>query len=109
MFERTQISQLAAAATRGMMNRYPRIAFIHVPKCAGTSVSESLQTIYPMPLRAARFWCRLSVRRSALTASLIGVNGMMCRQAVLVDALSDPLMRFVTGHVYADPRVGRTF
>ena len=109
MFAQTQIRQLARAATQRLINRYPRIAFIHVPKCAGTSVSESLRAIYPMALREAPFFCSLNMRRAALASDLLDVHSMTCRQAVLINALTDPHVLFVTGHVRADPRVVEHF
>ena len=109
MFAQTSIKQLASTAVQKLVDRYPRIAFIHIPKCAGTSVSESLQAIYPMPLRTPPFCCKLNVARTALAGKLLDVHSMTCRQAVLINALTDPHVRFVTGHVRADPRVVEHF
>jgi hypothetical protein len=109
MFLGRQVGKIGQAATLAMLDRYPRIAFIHVPKCAGSSISKALHGIYPAPLRATRFSCKITVRGSNLAARLLSVDPMICRQSILIHALRDPSVRFVTGHVCADPGVVKHF
>lgn len=107
---RRRVGKLGEAAARAMIDRHPRIAFIHIPKCAGSSVCESLyEAIYPAPLAALRFYRKIDLSASRSAAELLGMDAATCSQAVLIHALSDPMARFVTGHVRAHPDVVERF
>lgn len=110
MFLRHQLDKVRETAALAVLNRYPRIAYIHVPKCAGLAVRDSLfSAVYPAALRATRGYCRIDLRASQSAADLLGLGPMTYRQGVLVHALTDPLARFVTGHVFAAPQVVEQF
>lgn len=110
MFLRAGVDRLGRAAASAMLNRYPRIAFIHVPKSAGSSVRDSLyEAIYPSALWSTRGYRKIDRRASQSAADLLGVERMSCCQTMLIEALSDPLARFVTGHVCANPNIVAKF
>ncbi len=107
---RQQVRKIGKAAALSLLNRYPRIVFVHVPKCAGQAVRDSLyDAVYPALLRSTRLYCKIDVFASVSAANLLGVDAMTCRQAVLIHALSDPFTRYVAGHIFADPAVVEQF
>jgi hypothetical protein len=110
MILRRQLQRASQAAALAVLNRYPRIAFIHVPKCAGSSVQQSLcDAVYPAPLWATRFYRKIDLQACHSAANLLGVDVRTCSQAALLQALSDPFAHFVTGHVIAQPEVVEQF
>src|SRR4051812_23513313 len=110
MLLREQVDKVREAAALAVLNRYPRIIYVHVPKSAGLAVRESLyNAVYPAWLRPTRGYCRISLRASQSAADLLGLSPMIYRQGVLIHALTDPLTRFVTGHVFAAPQVVEQF
>src|SRR3954454_4278657 len=110
MMLRRKLGRIGEAATLAVLNRYPRMVFIHVPKCAGSAVRDSLfDAIYPAPLSATRAYCKVDSRATGSAASLLGVHHKTCNQAVLIHALSDPFARYVTGHLRAYPEVVKQF
>ena len=107
---RTRVENLSQRAASVVLNRYPRIAFIHVPKSAGSSVRDSLyEAIYPPALGSTRGYRKIDRRASQSAADLLCTDAMSCRQTILIEALSDPLARFVTGHVSANPKIVEAF
>lgn len=105
-----RIHTIGKSATLSLLNRYPRIVFVHVPKCAGQAVRDSLyDAVYPALLRSTRVYCKIDVVASVSAANLLGVDAMTCRQAVLIHALSDPFTRYVAGHIFADPAIVERF
>jgi len=95
---------------RSYFDRYPRVAFVHVPKCAGTSAAESLyRALYPQVMKVTRLYGRIDLAASRTAEEMSGVDMMTSRQVALINCLSDPLTRFVSGHVYANPAVVKGF
>jgi hypothetical protein len=110
MSMRARVEWLSQRAASAMLNRYPRIAFIHVPKSAGSSVRDSLyEAIYPAALWSTRGYRKIDRRASQAAADLLSMEAMSCRQTMLIEALSDPLARFVTGHVCPNPGIVAQF
>src|SRR5919112_301361 len=110
MFFRAPLERLSQAAASAVLNRYPRIAFIHVPKSAGSSVRDSLyEAIYPAAMGFTRGYRKIGRRASHSAADLLCMETTSCSQTMLIEALSDPLARFVTGHVCASPNVVAEF
>ena len=110
MTPRRQVSRIGRAAALSLLNRYPRIVFVHVPKCAGSAVRNSLyRAVYPALLKSTRVCCEIDVVASVTAGKLLGIDAMTCRQAVLIHALSDPFTRFVAGHIFADPAMVEQF
>jgi hypothetical protein len=94
----------------GWLNRYPKIAYIHVPKCAGVSAMNALfSAFYPRFLKASRAFGRIDLRASEKVEQLIGVEMMRGRESALILFLSEPMSRFVAAHVYARPAVVEAF
>lgn len=107
---RWQVPRIGKAAALSLLNRYPRIVFVHVPKCAGCAVRDSLyDAVYPAFLRSTRAYCEIDVVASVSAGKLLGLDAMTCRQAVLIHALSDPFTRFISGHIFADPAMVEQF
>lgn len=110
MFLRARLEKLSQPAASAVLNRYPRIAFIHVPKSAGSAVRDSLyEAIYPAALWFTRGYRKIGRRASQSAADLLCMETTNCSQTMLIEALSDPLARFVTGHVCANPKVVAEF
>jgi hypothetical protein len=110
MLFRQQVDKVREAAALAVLNRYPKIAYIHVPKCAGLAVRESLfDAVYPAAMRVTRGYYRIDMRASQSATDLLGLSPMTYRQGVLIHALTDPFARFITGHVFAAPRVVEQF
>lgn len=104
------VGRVSRAAARAVLNRYPKIAFIHIPKCAGSSVRDSLfDGIYPSALRHTRAYCQIDALACRSASEMLGADMPTCVEAVLIHALSDPLARFVSGHAPAHPDVVKKF
>ena len=107
---RRQVPRIGKAAALSLLNRYPRIVFVHVPKCAGSAVRDSLyDAVYPALLKSTRAYCEIDVAASVSAGKLLGLDAMTCRQAVLIHALSDPFTRFISGHIFAEPAMVEQF
>ena len=107
---RRQIRRIGKSAALSLLDRYPRIVFVHVPKCAGSAVRDSLyDAVYPALLRSTRVYCEIDVVASVSAGKLLGLDAMTCREAVLIHALSDPFTRFIAGHIFANPAVVEQF
>lgn len=107
---RRQIRRIGKSAALSLLDRYPRIVFVHVPKCAGSAVRDSLyDAVYPALFRSTRVYCKIDVVASVSAGNLLGLDAMTCREAVLIHALSDPFTRFVAGHIAAKPAVVEQF
>lgn len=102
-------SSVKSAATR-YLSRYPKIAFVHVPKCGGVSVYEAVyNAIYPAVLKTTPFTKAIDLRGSKKAEELIGLDMMIARQASLIGFLNNEKSTFVTGHCYAHPKVVAEF
>ena len=101
---------LFAKALDALLRRYPRIAYIHVPKCAGVSVVNALHSaIYMDIFRLTRISRHIDLNAGRRAKEALGVDTMTSREVMLVACLSDPLARFVSGHVVANPNVVSQF
>tara|TARA_R110001606_G_scaffold165766_1_gene310263 strand:+ start:1249 stop:2037 length:789 start_codon:yes stop_codon:yes gene_type:complete len=90
----------------GLLQHYPRVAFIHVPKCAGVSVYSSIYSaLYPSFFKATSLTEHIDLSASSKSAQLLSIDMMRAREVVLVNHLDNPFKRFVTGHCYANPIV----
>jgi len=85
-----------------------RIAFIHIPKCAGSSVAEAIRrTYFPLPQELHRRWSdgaafasvAIGPEASLATAEQFQVNLQHFRSMVLYYELSLARTAYVTGHV----------
>jgi hypothetical protein len=101
---------LFTRAFEAMLGRYPKIAYIHVPKCAGVSVVNALhRAIYLDIFRLTRASRHIDLNASKRAKKALGLDTMRSREVMLVSCLSDPLARFVSGHVVANPNVVSQF
>ncbi|MBU3020866.1 sulfotransferase family 2 domain-containing protein [Aestuariibacter sp. A3R04] len=92
------------------LERYPKIFFCHVPKCAGVSLSNAIyRAIYPVFLKATRYSGHISLPGSRQCESLLGINMMTAREAQLIFQLSNHNQLFTTGHCVARPEVVSEF
>lgn len=88
------------------LERYPRVAFIHVPKCAGVSVYSSIYSaLYPSFFKATPLTEYIDLNASKKCENLLGLDMMQTREVVLVNYLENQFKRFVTGHCHAHPNV----
>ena len=92
--------------TLNLLERYPRVAFIHVPKCAGVSVYSSIYAaLYPSFFKATPLTEYIDLNASKKCSDLLDIDMMRAREVVLVNHLDNPFKRFVTGHCHANPKV----
>jgi hypothetical protein len=75
-----------------------KVVFIHIPKCAGTSlrhaVSRSLEEYRPEKHLSVRVETRASVR----TAEILNKDVQLVREELLLYFMADPGYRFISGH-----------
>ena len=84
-------------------DRYPRIHFCHVPKCAGIAVASSIwNKVYPDGV-VDRFTIELKASQSA--AQALGVTMMRAREIILAYHLANPQYFFGTAHSYCSPNL----
>lgn len=74
------------------------ICFLHLPKCGGTSLSRAIARRYPPPVGGSAPIFTLHHRASTQTAQSQGLPLDAVRDTLLIYALNDPRVRFVTGH-----------
>lgn len=92
--------------TLHLLERYPRVAFIHVPKCAGVSVYSSIYAaLYPSFFKATPLTEYIDLNASKKCTDLLDFDMMHAREVVLINHLDNPFKRFVTGHCHANPKV----
>jgi hypothetical protein len=96
--------------TTDLRRSAPKIFFCHVPKCAGTALSQAIaQQAYPLHqvLLVPRFSFDLEAVQSASTVcSLPKVD---VRQVILSYNLASSKYRYGKGHVYCRPRLVDTY
>lgn len=91
----------------GLSSRYPKVFFCHVPKCAGTSVSEMIRRRI-FPYRIVRtFNIKLQASQRASQASSLDM--MSVREIILSYNLSIPQNHYGRGHVYCRPKLVESF
>lgn len=100
------------------MHSIKRIAFIHIPKCAGTSVVQSIrETYFPRHRRLVSMLSgkggyrtvTIGAQTSARAAEAIGESLQASRSVLLYYFLSDRSIAYVTGHVPFSDAIGREF
>ncbi|MFQ3189355.1 MAG: hypothetical protein ACI936_000479 [Paraglaciecola sp.] len=92
--------------TLSLLERYPRVVFIHVPKCAGVSVYSSIYSaLYPSLFKITPLTEIIALKNSKKCEELLDIDMMKSREVIMVNYLNNPFKRFVTGHCYAAPRV----
>ncbi|WP_226990247.1 hypothetical protein, partial [Paraglaciecola mesophila] len=70
--------------TLRFLKRYPRVAFIHVPKCAGVSVYSSIySSLYPALFKATPLTEYISLAASKKSAELLNIDMMLAREVML--------------------------
>jgi len=96
--------------TLSFLERYPRVVFIHVPKCAGVSVYSSIYSaLYPSFFKTTPLTEIIDLKNSKKCEELLDIDMMKSREVIMVNYLNNPFKRFVTGHCYAAPKVVDAF
>lgn len=96
--------------TLSILERYHRVVFIHVPKCAGVSVYSSIYSaLYPSFFKATPLTEIIDLKNSKKCEELLNIDMMKSREVIMVNYLNNPFKRFVTGHCYAAPLVVDAF
>lgn len=95
-----------------------KIAFIHIPKCAGTSVVKSIrETYFPRHQRMLSMLSRrgayravtIGAQTSVEAAEALGENLQASRSVLLYYVLRDSSVAYVSGHVPFSEPIGRVF
>jgi hypothetical protein len=87
----------------------PKICFIHVPKCGGSSVARGIAESYSYSERLIVPNWRISLRASQTAATLLGRSMMDVRETVLAYKLAEARAKFVTGHIACRPTTREAF
>ncbi|MDP5130103.1 MAG: sulfotransferase family 2 domain-containing protein [Paraglaciecola sp.] len=96
--------------TLAILGRYPRVVFVHVPKCAGVSVYSSIYSaLYPSFFKTTPLTEIIDLKNSRKCEELLDIDMMKSREVIMVNYLNNPFKRFVTGHCYAAPLVVDAF
>lgn len=104
------IKNWSKATIQNILNKYPRIVFTHVPKCAGTAVSDSLcKSIYPNSIFSTSLIDSIKQENSSLIKELLQTDLMRTREILLCEKLISDYKLFITGHCYANPQVVENF
>ncbi|WP_371194970.1 hypothetical protein [Glaciecola sp. SC05] len=86
--------------------KYPKIVYVHVPKCAGSSVADSiLAGVYPKILTKTPLTTGIDIFSAAKIAELIQIPEQKVRQVQLLSVLQSANKIFVTGHCNVNPEV----
>jgi len=81
------------------IKKYPRIAYIHVPKCGGVSVSDAIfSATYPGWMKATSFKSEIDLEASRVTAEVMSEEMQKIRQITLCEFLARKKSRYFSGH-----------
>jgi hypothetical protein len=80
-----------------MMKR--KIVFIHMPKCAGTSLRRAIETAFLPEADGPGPAVRIETVPTATAARISGMDIQDFREQVLLYYMSDPGIHFISGHV----------
>lgn len=80
----------------------PKIAFIHIPKCGGVSVSDAiLSSCYPSWLKYSKATASIQLEETSHASKLLNLDMMKMREYELALHLAKQKSLFFTGHVYS--------
>ncbi|MBT0587613.1 sulfotransferase family 2 domain-containing protein [Alteromonas oceanisediminis] len=103
------VSSMTQTLKQKVLN-HPKVAFIHVPKCAGVSVYDGIfKSLYPAYLKGTPLVTHIDLKGSKRAESLLSIDMMLARQINLVSFMHRKHSLFVTGHCYAAPQVVADF
>jgi len=87
-----------------------RIAFVHIPKCAGTSLSRAIGNTFRLPPhRESAAFMHIASEPSLHVSEVLQIPLMKYREYLLLYALANDAIRYVTGHFTYSERAMETF
>jgi len=86
-------------ATPKPMAMKRKIVFIHMPKCAGTSLRRAIETAIQPEAVGPGPAVRIETVPTAAAARMSGMDIQDFREQLLLYHMADPGLRFVSGHV----------
>ncbi|GFD89088.1 hypothetical protein KUL152_13140 [Tenacibaculum sp. KUL152] len=96
--------------TQSFLNRYPKVFFCHVPKCAGVSLSNAIyDSLYPKLFKVTRFASSIDLKGSRISSELLGIDMMEARESQLITMLNNKHQKFATGHCRTRPEIVEKF
>lgn len=105
-----KIKTLLKDTVKATTNKYPKLVFVHVPKCAGSAVANSiLKCTYPSVFSVTPLTTGIDIFSAAKIGKLIDLPEQKVRQVQLINVLNSETKLFVTGHCHVTPNVVSTF
>jgi hypothetical protein len=77
----------------------PKIVFLHIPKCAGTSLRHAIDEALTGSGSDSGDTVRIETRPSFTAAQILGVEVQDFRERLLLYFMSDPSYQFISGHI----------
>ena len=95
---------------KGQISKYPKICYVHIPKCGGVSLIDSLyKATYPMWVNAAPVRRTIDLNASKMVANIFGLDMMYVRMILLSEHLARPTNIFVHGHTAVSSKILNEF
>lgn len=93
-----------------IVRKRDRVAFIHVPKCGGTSIVRALRNkVAPLPYVGMGMTKNINLEASKTAAEVCHISIMDVRKTVLAYYLCGDMNIFVAGHVHTTPDLVEKF
>ncbi len=98
------IKDLVKERYENYVKKHNKFVFTHVPKCAGSALSQSLlEGLYPSFVRNSPLTTGIDIKLANRIAERLDVHEQKVREVHLATLLASQKKVFITGHCYANP------
>lgn len=102
----SNIKKLLKVQYKNYVRNHNKFVFTHVPKCAGSALSQSLlQGLYPSIIRNSPLTTGIDIKHAKEISKTLAFDEQKVREVLLVSFLESQKKIFITGHCYANPNV----
>lgn len=99
-----KIKKLINSTHKSFVAKQNKFVFTHVPKCAGSALSQSLlKGLYSSIISNSPLTTGIDIRAANKISSAIGLDEQRVREVQLASFLESQKKVFITGHCYANP------